>query len=277
MPAILTFLKDAIGTITLNRPERRNALDRAMLDEITATMGELRHDGARVVVLRAQPGAEIWSSGYDISELPDPGADPLTKYDALLESLHFMAHSFYPVIAMVEGSVWGGACDLAMSCDVLVGCPTTQFVPQPAKVLIPYGARNMMRWVDCVGPNVAKELFFANAALDADRALRLGLLNHVVPTGQLEGFTYDLARRMAANSPRAIGASKEEIRLLTAARALAPEMLERVQALRQMVYESDDYAEGLRAFWEKRPPAYGEAKAPRETAAARGVPVKASR
>jgi methylmalonyl-CoA decarboxylase len=277
MPAILTFLKDHIGTITLNRPERRNALDRALLDEITATMGELRHDGARVMVLRAQPGAEVWSSGYDISELPDPGVEPLTRYDALLESLQFMAHAFYPVVAMIEGSVWGGACDLAMSCDVLVGCPTTRFVPQPPKVLIPYGARGVMRWVDRLGPNVVKELFFANGALDADRSLRLGLLNHLVPAGQLEGFTYDLARRMAANSPRAVAAAKEEIRLLTAARPLGPEALERVQALRQEVYESGDYAEGVKAFWEKRSPAYGEAGAPREAAAVRPPAVTAPR
>lgn len=271
MPAILTYLSENIGTITLNRPEKRNALDRATLEEITTPMGELRHDGARVIVLRAAPGAEVWSSGYEVADLPTPGVNPLTEYDALLESLQFMAHTFYPVVAMIEGSVWGGSCDLAMSCDVLVGCPTARFVPQPPKVLIPYGALGVMRWVERVGANVAKELFFASAALDADRALRLGILNHVVPAAQLEAFTYGLARRMAANSPRAIATAKEEIRLLTASRPVAPEALERVQTLRQMLYESEDYAEALKAFWEKRSPAY------KEGALGKAAPVTASR
>lgn len=140
MPLIMTELTGTIGTITINRPERRNALNKAMLDDIIAGMGELRHDGARVIILRAPKGAKVWSSGYDISELPKPGVDPLTRYDDLLTSLGALPKTLYPVIAMIEGSVWGGACDLAMACDILIGCPTASFAVMPGKVGIPYNA-----------------------------------------------------------------------------------------------------------------------------------------
>jgi len=256
MPMILQQLRNRIGTLTLNRPERRNALNRVMLDEMTAVMSELRHDGARVIILRAPEGAEVWSAGYDVDELPDPNVNPLTQYDGLLAALQFLGHTPYPVLAMIEGSVWGGACDLAMGCDILVGAPTATFTPMPGKVLIPYGASGLQRLIDRVGANTVKEMFFTNRPLSAERALHVGILNHLVPADQLERFTFDLAERIAASSTWAIAAAKEEINLLSGAGPLHPRTLERIQELRQMVFGSEDYAEGLKAFREKREPVF---------------------
>jgi len=260
MPTILQQLRDRIGTITLNRPERRNALNRAMLEEMTAAMSELRHDGARVIILRAPEGAEVWSAGYDIAELPDPTVSPLTQYDALLSTLQFLGHTAYPILAMIEGSVWGGACDLAMGCDILVGSPSARFTPMPSKVLIPYGASGLQRLIDLVGANTVKEMFFTGEPLSAERALQVGILNHLVPAGQLEKFTFGLAEKIAAASPWAVAAAKEEINLLTGAGTLAPRTLERIQELRQTVFGSQDYVEGLRAFREKRAPVFRESR-----------------
>lgn len=256
MPLIMSHLEDHIGTITLNRPERRNALNKAMLDEMVSTMGELRRDGARVLILRAASGVKVWSSGYDIGELPKPGEDPLTYYDALLTTLRFVQHTLLPVIAMIEGGVWGGACDLTMSCDILIGCPSASFTVTPAKVGIPYNASGILHFINVVGTNTVKELFFTAQPLTAERALRVGILNHLVPEKEIEKFTYDLARKITKNSPLSIAAAKEQVNLLASAHPLAPTTFERIQALRQMVYESKDYAEGLKAFWEKRDPVF---------------------
>lgn len=261
MPMILQQLQARIGTITLNRPEYRNALNRVMLDEMTAAMSELRHDGARVIILRAPEGAEVWSAGYDVSELPDPAVNPLTQYDALLAALQFLGHTPYPVLAMIEGSVWGGACDLALGCDILVGCPSASFTPMPSKVLIPYGASGLQRLIDRVGPQTVKEMFFTGQPLTADRALQVGLLNHLVPASQLEGFTVGLAEKIVATSPWSVAAAKEEINLLSGAGPLVPRTMERIQELRQLVFGCEDYVEGLRAFKEKRAPHFREGRA----------------
>jgi methylmalonyl-CoA decarboxylase len=254
MPLVLATLDEHVGTITINRPERRNALSKAVLDEMMGNMGELRQKGARVLIVRAGKGSKVWSAGYDISELPKPGEDPLTYYDSLLTTLRFVQHMPLPVIAMIEGGVWGGACDLAMSCDILIGCPSASFTVTPAKVGIPYNASGILHFINVVGTNTVKELFFTAQPLDADRALRVGILNHLVPTVELEGFTLDLAKKIAKNSPLSITAAKEQVNLLASAHPLAPSTFERIQALRQTVYESKDYAEGVKAFWEKREP-----------------------
>jgi methylmalonyl-CoA decarboxylase len=102
----------------------------------------------------------------------------------------------------------------------------------------------------------AKEMFFSAQSLTAERAEKLGILNHLVPENELEAFTYQLAGSIAKNSPLSIKVIKEQIRLLANAHPLSPHTFERVQGLRRLVYDSSDYAEGINAFLEKRPPVF---------------------
>ena len=109
MPLVLTQLSDDIGTIIMNNSEHLNVLNSAMVDAMLAAFALLEDGGARVIIIRATAGAKVWSAGHDINELPLAGRDPLPYDDPLVTILRTIQASVLPVIAMIEGSVWGGA------------------------------------------------------------------------------------------------------------------------------------------------------------------------
>jgi methylmalonyl-CoA decarboxylase len=256
MSLIITQLQDEIGTITLHDPGRRNVLSKALIDEMLQAFESFRRGRARVIVLRSEAGTRVWSAGHDVKELPLPGRDPLAYHDPLITILREIQSVPMPVIAMIEGGVWGGACDLAMSCDILIGAPTASFCMTPAKIGVPYNASGILHFINIMGVNIAREMFFTAQPLSAERAEVIGILNHLVPAESLEEFTYDMARKISLNSPLSISVMKEQIRLLASASPLSPHTFERIQGLRRTVYDSSDYAEGIKAFLEKRPPAF---------------------
>lgn len=256
MAVISTQLQDNIGTITFNDPDHRNALSGVLIDEMLQSIGALQKGKMRVLVIRAPKGSKVWSAGHDVHELPMPGRDPLAYNDPLVTVLRSIQSLPIPVIAMIEGSVWGGACDLALSCDILIGCHSSTFCMTPAKIGVPYNVSGILHFMNIMGVNFAKEMFFTAEPLSAEEAVRAGLLNHLVESEQLEEFTYAMAGKITKNSPLSIGVIKEQIRLLASAHPLSPLTFERVQGLRRTVYDSKDYAEGIKAFLEKRTPVF---------------------
>ena len=256
MPLILTEFQDAIGTITFNNDCRRNALSRALIHELIKALNEMILQPARVIILRANKGAKVWSAGIDITELPKPGRDPLPYDDPLERAIRAVQRCPAPVIAMLEGSVWGGGVELAMVCDILIGTEKTAFAITPAKLGVPYNPTGMLHVLSMIGLTMAREMFITGQPVPAARALQVGLLNHLVPVEELEAFTYDLARTIAQNSPISISVMKEQLRLLANALPLSPETFERIQGLRRLVYDSQDYQEGRSAFLEKRQPLF---------------------
>ncbi|GAM09784.1 methylmalonyl-CoA decarboxylase [Geobacter sp. OR-1] len=254
MSLILTQLQDQIGTITFNYSQRRNILSKAMVDEIIQAVEALQKSKARVLILRAEKGSKVWSAGHDVRELPLPGRDPLAYHDPLLTILRTVQSLTMPVIAMIEGGVWGGACDLALSCDILIGARNCSFCMTPAKIGVPYNVTGILHFMNIMGVNVAKEMFFTAQPLSSEQARKAGILNHLVEDGELEEFTHDLAMKITQNSPLTIAVIKEQMRLLASAYPMSPHTFERVQGLRRMVYDSKDYAEGIKAFMEKRTP-----------------------
>lgn len=157
---------------------------------------------------------------------------------------------------MIEGGVWGGACDLALTCDILVGSETASFAITPAKIGVPYTASGMMHFINALGLNKAKEMFFTATPITANDALTVGILNHLVPITELERFTRELAGRILENAPLAVKAFKRQFTLLSKGATIDAETAERIQGYRRVVYDSEDYAEGIRAFQEKRPPRF---------------------
>jgi methylmalonyl-CoA decarboxylase len=256
MSQVLRELKDGIGVITLNNVERRNCLSEAMLNGIELSIRTLVDEHAQAIILRAPPGSKVWSAGFDIRELPDPGIDPLGYNDDLAIALRAVQNCPVPVIAMIEGSVWGGACDLAVTCDMAVGTGSTTFAITPAKLGVPYTTSGLMRFIGVMPMHIVKELFFTAQPITAARARELGLLNHLVPAEELEAFTLKLVAKILENSPLAISVLKEQLRVLGNSYSMSPETQERIQGLRRTVYQSPDYSEGKQAFIEKRKPVF---------------------
>jgi methylmalonyl-CoA decarboxylase len=252
---ILAQLADAIGTITLNQPAKRNALSRALVEELLAALADFQKGPARAVIIRAAADAKVWSAGHDISELPQ-GQDPLLYSDPLEQLVRAVKTFPAPVLAMVHGSVWGGATDLALSCDLIIGDETSSFAITPANIGLAYNTAGLLQFMRRLPLNIVKEMFFTAAPVKAEDAARWGILNHLVPAADLEPFTYDLARSIASKAPLVVSAVKDQLRILAEADPITPDVFERIQELRQRVYQSADYQEGLRAFTEKRKPVF---------------------
>lgn len=253
---VVETLEQRIGIITFNRSAKRNALSKALLEDVRNTLETFRQSGVRVLILRAAADAKVWSAGHDVAELPRGHIDPLGYDDPLEMTLRAVQKFPGPVIAMVTGAVWGGACDLAMTCDIAIGDPTSSFCMTPARLGVPYNASGLIHFIGRVGLNIAKEMFFTASPIDAQRAANLGLLNHLVEADELENFTLAMARQIASLSGAAIEVIKEQFRVLTMTRPLPVETFERIHALRAKVYNSHDYSEAISAFLEKRPPQF---------------------
>ncbi len=252
MQHIQTSSSNNIGTITLCHAETRNSLSNQLLGELIQALDSFQQQAARAVVIRAEPGVKVWSSGFDIKELPVPGRDPLSYNDPLEHALRSIQLFPAPVIAMIEGSVWGGACDLTCICDIAIGSPSAAFAITPAKIGVPYNSTGILHFINVVGPRIAREMFFTARPIAAERALQVGILNHLVPGEDIERFTYDMASQITENSPLAIAVIKEQLRLLGNSHPLSPETFERIQGLRRKAYDSADYLEGKQSFFEKR-------------------------
>ena len=157
---------------------------------------------------------------------------------------------------MVHGSVWGGACDLVMACDLVYGDETATFAITPAKLGLPYNVAGLLNFMSRLPLNVMKEMFFSADPIPADRAERVGIVNRIVPAADLEKVVYDMARTFATRSAAAIAASKESIRVLSESVPINPATFEYLQGLRRDVYFGPDYREGTVAFLEKRKPKF---------------------
>lgn len=255
MSLVQVALEDTIGTLTMNYGKKRNVLCRALVDELVAAFSELRRDKARVVILRATKGAEVWSAGHDVGELP-LRRDPLGWDDPLRHLIREIERFPAPVIAMIEGSVWGGASETAFACDLVIAAPNATFAVTPARLGVPYNVSGMLTFLNAADIRIIKEMAFTAKPMSARRAEHLGIINYVVPSDELEAFTLNVATDIAANAPLSISVMKEQLRILAGAQTLSPEIFERVQGLRRVVYDSYDYEEGINAFKDKRRPLF---------------------
>ncbi len=244
-----------IVTIEMNDPARRNALGRAMLLGLVDAFARAAKDRARAVVLRATAGTRVWCAGFDIGDL-GPGIDPLAR-GGLLQRLFTAVHACpAPVIAMLDGTAWGGGTDLALRCDIALASPACTLAFTPARLGLPYDPEGLLNVLLRGGLGLAMEMFATGDAVPAERALAAGLLNHVVPAVELEAFTFAMAGRIAANAPLAVGSAKEQLRALNAALPLPAAVLQGLLEGRQAALASADFKEGIAAFHEKRKAAF---------------------
>ena len=193
MGALFSTIDGAIGVITLENG-KVNALSKSLLDDITSALAALPSSPVRVVILRAPSGSKVFSAGHDVNELPTNGRDPLTYSDPLRQVVRAIELCHTPVIAMVEGSVWGGACELVLGCDLIVAANDSTFALTPARLGVPYNVQGALNFMKVAGSHLLKEMLFTADPIPAARLEAYGVVNHVVAREDLESFTIEMAR-----------------------------------------------------------------------------------
>ena len=255
-PILRAVTEGGIRTIIADNPSRLNAYTRDMWEALPKLVREAEADSeVRVIVLRGA-GTKAFSAGADISEFEgNRTGDEARRYDEINhEAFETVAQATKPTIAMVHGYCFGGGCELAICCDMRWAAEDAVFSIPAAKLSIGYNPRWIRPMLSVVTAAKAKEMLFTGRRYTAADALAMGLANAVVPGAALEAETRKVALEMAANAPLSIRAAKESVDELVA-HPEHPDMA-KLDRLVEACFESADYAEGRRAFMEKRKPQF---------------------
>ena len=257
--AIICDQQGTIATLILNRPDKRNAMSPEMLLTMRDHMQRLDAEGeTRVLIIRGQ-GTESFTSGFDISRLPErkenerigPRQGP-NEYGQMLEALRAFSA---PVIAMIHGFCMGGGLELAATCDLRLSADTGRFCMPPARLGVLYSGDGLQRFINLIGLANTSEIFYTAMTFDAARALEIGLVNRVVPPNALEAQTYEMAEQIARNAPLSVKYTKQVLSMVQSYQDFSPHA-EEMRRLREFCMNSDDFQEGRRAFLEKRVPEF---------------------
>jgi enoyl-CoA hydratase/carnithine racemase len=252
---LVVSLSDGIATVTIDNVPKHNAVDLEMWRAFPALMEALAQDPqVRVIILRGA-GQESFASGADIAEFATMRADAEggRLYEAANGAAFWaIAHCSKPVIAMIRGFCLGGGFGLALSCDLRVASETAIFGIPAARLGVGYPPGAMRLVTAAVGAPAAKDLFFTARRIGAQEAHRLGVVQRLVPDGELEAVTRALAEAIAENAPLTIRAAKAAIDEAVGAGAPHADPV----ALADQCFDSADAVEGREAFLEKRRPAF---------------------
>ena len=243
----------SVGTLIIDNPERRNAMDRAMYEAVPVAVAELRDADVRVVVLRGE-GDEAFGAGSDISEFPEHRlGDAAASYDHVEHcAWHAVADLDRLVIAAIHGPCMGGGIAMALHADIRVAADDGQFAVPPARLGIAYPPEAVRRLVALVGPGRAKLLLTTARVLDAAAALDMGLVDEVVAKGELVDHVARMAASIARLAPLSVRAAKLTVDALTTDRVPEADAADAVAAC----YASSDFREGIDAFLQKRRPIF---------------------
>ena len=255
MPGALlqTHPADGVVQLTISNPDKRGALDHAILDGIAEAVVA---SDARCIVLTGD--GRHFSSGYDIGDIPDDvfavEAEKLVAHP-FTSALEALDATDIPTVCAINGAAIGGGLELALACDLRVAAHDLKFGMPPAKLGLVYSHTGLRRFIDTVGVARTRQLFLLGRYIETADALSWGLINHAVPFADLQHAALDWASELAANAPLSMRGNKQVIRALLAAEGpLAAEVEQDLIALREACFASDDMREGVRAFAEKRPP-----------------------
>jgi len=256
-PHMLARIEDGVGWMTFNNPERRNALKLEMNQAIVTILDQFeKSDEVRVVVMRGA-GDKAFVSGADISEFDQHRATPegRERFDEVFaQAGRAFASLQKPLIAMIQGFCMGGGLATALHADLRISADDGQFGIPAARLGLGYGFEGLKTLVHIVGPTMAAEIMLTARRFTADEAYAMGLINRVVPTAELAQTVNELAITIAANAPLTMKAAKASIR--ETFRDPTRQDAERMAALVETCFQSDDYKEGRRAFMEKRQPQF---------------------
>jgi enoyl-CoA hydratase/carnithine racemase len=256
MSLVISEDRDAVRHVVLNRPEKRNALSRAVVEQLGDALHAAAADPAvRCVVLRGE-GA-MFSSGMDTADLAAIAADPSSLREwrtSIVEIWNLCENMAKPTIAQIHGACLGGAAELALACDLRVMAAEAVIGLVETRIGLIPDVGGCSRLPALVGLGRAKELILASKVIDGTEAERIGLVNRVVPAADLTAATDGLVAELLACAPLAVGLAKNVLN--AAARPALAATLEQEIAAQEMCAESQDFREGTLAFAERRSPKF---------------------
>ncbi len=252
--SVLKQVAGRVATLTINRPEKRNALDAATRSAFVRALDELEGDAAVRVVIVTGAGDKAFIAGADISEFE--GRTPMDQFRVMSEwSVYQAADRFpKPIIAAINGFCLGGGCELAMACDIRIAADTAKLGQPEINLGVIPGGGGTQRLPRLVGLGHAFRLLYTGDLIDAAEALRIGLVDEVVPAVELMTRARALADKIATKSPVALALIKEAVR--ASVRSSLDDGLRQEIALFGLAFSSEDKREGVAAFLEKRAPQF---------------------
>src|SRR5436190_21281392 len=249
---LLVERRERVCLITINRPEKRNALNIKTREEGARVLDELRDDEGVGVVVFTGAGDKAFIAGADIAEFA--GRTAIRQRDVMVSRSLFNAIDSFPkpVIAMINGYCLGGGCELALACDIRIASENASFGQPEINLGIIPGGGGTQRLTRLVGEGKAVEMILTGEIIDARTAHAIGLVNHVVPLDQLETKTMQIANRIAEKGPVSVSLAKEAVKI--ASRSNLDEGLRREVDLFALCFSTADKDEGVSDFLVKRKP-----------------------
>ena len=254
---ILQSVSDGVGVITFNNAEKRNAMSLEMWEGLGAALIELRDNPDVRVVIMVGAGDKAFVSGADISQFEKTrhNAAASEEYSKRSEAQRALMASYpKPTIACIRGFCLGGGMQVAMLTDIRIASDNSRFGIPAAKLGIAYGYDGLKHLVSLVGPSWARLIMYTGMRIEAAEALRIGLVDRVLPDAELWDATLEIARTISGNAPLAIKAAK-----ITIAEVLKDESkrdMDAIKTIGMACMDSEDFREGRTAFMEKRKPQF---------------------
>src|ERR1700759_989887 len=254
---ILQRIVDGVGVVTFNNPEKRNAMSLEMWEGFGQALTDLRDNPDVRVVILTGAGEKAFVSGADISQFEKSrhnaeASEEYSKKSAAQRAL--LADYPKPTIACIRGFCLGGGMQVAMLADIRIAAEDSQFGIPAARLGIAYGYDGLRNLVSLVGPSWARLLMYSGMRIDSAEAVRIGLVDRVIPTDELLGETMELATTIATNAPLAVKAAK--ITIAQVLKAPADRDMDAIKQIGTDCMNSEDFREGRQAFMEKRKPAF---------------------
>jgi len=255
---LLVEIKDFIAFLTINYPEKRNALTPELLTDIHKNLEAFsKNDDVRCVVIRGF-GNKVFSSGYDISAIP---VAPLSGKrqetpDTLLQAFDTIKDFAYPTIAMLNGHAFGAGFNLCACCDIRIAADDIKLRMTPARLGVAYHPKGIQQFIEAFGIARTKEIFYTATIFQGKALLQKGLVDYMLPRADLEEFTHAYAKKITQNAPLSLKGIKKIISYFENDMALNQKKLNKADQLIQKCFQSDDLKEGQAAFLEKRVPCF---------------------